>query len=66
VTDWWTKPQTGTDQADAHALATVIELLDSITQQHRTDAFRILARRYESDLRRMVREDAERKAQEGR
>lgn len=65
MTDWWTKPQTGTDQADAHALATVIELLDSITQQHRTDALRILAMRYEADLRRMVREDAERKAQEG-
>ena len=53
---WFTKPQTGNDQADAQAVLSVFDLLDTISRSHRTDVFRMLAVRYERDLREMAAE----------
>lgn len=53
---WFTNPQTGNDQADAQTVLAVFDLLDTISQTHRTDAFRMLAVRYERDLRKMAAE----------
>lgn len=58
--DWFVNPVTGNDEANARALHAAIDLLDTISSAHRTDAFRILATRYAEDLRRMQKEDAER------
>lgn len=53
---WFTNPQTGNDQADAQAVLSVFDLLDAISSPHRTDVFRMLAVRYERDLRKMAAE----------
>ena len=59
---WFAQPQNGSDQADASAVMAAFDALDTISANHRTDAFRLLAARYEQDLRRMAAENASRTA----
>jgi len=60
ILSWMQDPKTGLDKADASALIAAMDSLDTISSGHRTDAFRMLAARYQDDLLKMVDEDRKR------